>query len=447
MSTRSSLALALLATSSLAACGSTASAPAEGAGGDTGGEPPGAVAPQMLSGPSNSFLEAETSIAVTADGVVAAAYIGESFHSTNGYNFSVDDGQSWQAGQRLDSPGGIEASDPVLTADPSGNLYMVWLGFKRDASGQNPSNFRMWVAKAAAGTTQFVDPVQVGAGVLGTADQLDKPWITTLADGALLATFARTSTGGVLSARSDDAGQSWDVTTIAEDGRSFANLAYPCQAADTGRTYVVYIYSAGFGAPSVRLQWSDDRGDSWPSDNVLDVQASGEPTAFEDPTCVASGNDVWVSYGLSSDSLFGSMSRSPKLDAVRVAHSGDGGVSVAERVDAHDGAAGRYFSHPQLARTATGALELVYYAGQSDGDTAGTLVHARSEDGGATFAPSEVIASPITLSFDRASQLWLGDYVGVAAARDSLYVSYVDNTRSSMQGPTSHVAVWRGPAR
>lgn len=385
--------------------------------------------PGIISLTAKGGLEAETHLAVARSGVVAAAWIAllPSGNSSNGYAFSLDDGASWSAPKALDSPSRQVSSDPVLATDAGNNFFLTWIGFKRAANG-GATDMHVYVARALAGSTTFGETVQVSAPAPG--DQFDKPWITVLRDGALLVTYARTSSGAILAARSTDF-VTWDNQVIVEDN-AFRNLVFPCQSVETGRVFAAYHAGGGIG-----LRWSDDGGTTW---NDADKSAvvppeDGQP-AFDDPTCAAAGNEVWVSYGLSSDAF--STTRSANLTAIRIGHSGDGGKSFDGHFDAHDEGAGGLYLHPYLIRQLDGALDLVYYAGAADGDTAGSLRRARSIDGGQSFAPSVAIHQPLTYLGARDSARWLGDYLGVAWARSNLYVSFTSN-----HGTASHVAFYR----
>jgi len=155
---------------------------------------------------------------------------------------------------------------------------------------------------------------------------------------------------------------------------------------------------------------------------------------FQDPTCVADGSDVWISYGLPAPLPVDGL---PLLDAVRVAHSIDDGASIASRTDAHDGAAPLQLL-PQLVFD--GSLHVVYHAGTAEGDPLGTLRWTRSIDDGATWSPSESLDCPQTFTGKRTVPTWMGDYVGVTSAGGALHVSYVDNTSGF-----SHVAALHLP--
>jgi len=116
-----------------------------------------------------------------------------------------------------------------------------------------------------------------------------------------------------------------------------------------------------------------------------------------------------------------------KLYAVRLAHSADGGQSIASRVDAHDPAAAKFFQHPQLAREPGGGLDLSYYAGDFDKDMAGTFRRSRADGPASPFMPSTVVQTPVDFLTARGDPQWLGDYTGIFAQGGELYLSYAVN--------------------
>jgi hypothetical protein len=384
--------------------------------------------PGVVSTSGHSQAESETHVAIAPNGYVAVAYIGITrTGSTNGYRFSTDYGFTFQPADALDSPAGRETSDPVLATDAKSNFYMSWVEFKRNAQGM-PMDMHVFVAQAPAGTTKFANPVEVTDNPNGT-DMYDKPWVLVTNDGALLVTYARTSTGGIFAARSTDM-RTFSRATIVEDG-GFRNLVFPCQPPTGNRLYVTYHAGGGIG-----LRWSDDAGATWPDTNRTAVAANGEMPAFEDPTCAAAAEDVWMTYGLSTDAF--STTASAKLEAIMLAHSPDGGKTIDTRANVQDTTTAMYALHPYLLREPSGALDLAYYAGSAEGDATGTLRRTRSTDGGKTWPATTVVKSPVVYTGRRDTPQWLGDYFGLAWGMGELYMSYATNTQSVV-----HVAFYR----
>ncbi len=380
----------------------------------------------MVSKSKESLIEAETDLVAAAHGVVAIAYNAQ----TNGpgfigYAFSRDDGTTWEKPQAEHSPKALSASDPVMAVDGKNNIYLAWIGF--NSGTQPPSNYHVYAAVAPAGTTAFGSPVEVNQGT----GAYDKPWITLAGDGAVLITYTKMSTGGIYAARSSD-GMSWDNHVVAE-GNGFRNLAFPCHPTSGPRMYVVY--HSGIG---VRLSWSDDHGVTWDGETEVVPIEDGKP-AFVDPNCAADGNEVWITYGSTIDPPGMGNQESAKLNGIRIAHSNDGGKTIDWVADAQDAQATDLYMLPALVREpVSGALDLVYFAGNFEGDKKGSLRRSRSTDGGKSWIPSLSIRDSITFIVDRTTPNWLGDYLGLRWARGNLYVSFTDNSKG-----TSHISFYR----
>jgi hypothetical protein len=347
-----------------------------------------------------------------------------------GYTFSTDDGASFAPPVILDSPNGGVASDPVIAVDAQGNFYVVWVGYKIDVMG-TPSSMHIYVSKALAGTQAFGAPSEA-SDPLDTS-LYDKPWITVTNTGTILVTYERDTNMvefSLVAARSPD-GVTWQRSFIADDpaGNVFRNLAFPCAPATGSRIWVTYL-ALDVSSTNVELAHSDDGGATWSPG--IRVNLPGEPVAFDDPNCVAEKDDVWVSYGLTHDPPDASAGSAPKLFSIQLAHSGDG-QSIDTRTEAGDTMAAPFFMHPQIAREDSGAIDVVYYAGQDDEDAAGTFRRSRASIPASGFAPSVAVESPLTFLQARGDQRWLGDYTGIFWRAGELYTSYVTNLSGTAQ--------------
>jgi hypothetical protein len=189
------------------------------------------------------------------------------------------------------------------------------------------------------------------------------------------------------------------------------------------------------------LRWSDDHGQSWPSQNVSTGFALPSESAqlqTYDLRCVGEGDDVWVMYGLASGPS--SATAIPPLDSIQVAHSGDAGMTWTERATITR--ADTLFLRPEIAREPSGALQVIAYSGSAEGDTNGAVRRWRSSDGGQSFVEQAVVHAPIVFTGERGNTttLWIGDYSGLAVDQGELFSSYVDNSSGS-----AHVAFSRLP--
>jgi hypothetical protein len=412
----------------VAGCGGEESA-TTGAGGAGGHLPDPTIDAGIISQSATSVREAESSLATTADGRVAVAWIaleaGSSAHI--GYRFSLDRGETWEPVGQLAGPTGGPCADPVLAADPAGNLYLVWLVFAATTSETD----HIYVARSAPGSTAFEAPVEVSDPNDPTF--YDKPTITVTGAGTILAAFTRQV--GLVAARSSD-GVLWERATVVDEPPTRNHIVAGCSTPGGTRVWLTHLHYDDITAErQVFLRWSDDDGASWPAANVTTVSAADElDVGVDDPSCVASGNEVWVLYGRTHDTPsangFGS------LYAVRVAHSADGGQSIAERYDAHDPAFPLEL-HPRFARTDAGGLAIVSYAGASDGDAAGSVRASLSPDA-TTFPATILVHEPVTFLDSRTSLKWIGEYFGVDWRDGNLYTAYIDNS-----GTESHVAFHR----
>ncbi len=418
---RALLSPALLA---LASCGGAG----EGPGGTWISQSPGWV------------RQPDAGVAAAANGLVALVWIdvAATGSSAIGYAFSTDDGAAFGAPGVLLSPGGAIASDPTVAVGADQGFYVSWVGYVADSFG-DASQMHVYVARAAPGATTFGAPIEVTDP--GDPSSYDKPWIKATATGSLVVTYQRVSPAldvGVVAATSDD-GVSWDRAFVADDptGAVFRNLAFACTPPGGGPLWVTYL--GGETSFDVRLARSDDGGATWLPEIL--VSAPGDAVAFDDPSCVAAGDDVRVAYGLTGDTAPYSSGTVPKLNAIVLASSTDGGATIAARADVQDAAAAPYFMHPQIAGEAGGAVDLVYYAGSSADDPAGSFRRSRAASPGSAFAPSVAVGAPIAFLQARDDPRWVGDYAGIFTLGGAAYLGYVVNASGDAHVAFARVAV------
>jgi hypothetical protein len=392
------------------------------AGGWACGSAGGASGPWISQSPGWT-RQPDASVAAAANGLVALVWVdvSTSGQSAVGYAFSTDGGTTFEPPSVFASPSGAIASDPTVAVAPDRSFHAAWVGYRTDALG-TPSAMHVYTAQAPPGATRFGPAVEV----TDPADdaRYDKPWIQVTDAGTVVVVYQRVATPldvGVVAAQSQD-GATWARSFVADDpsGAVFRDLAYPC--ASGGRLWVAYL--AGETSFDVRLARSDDGGQTWAPE--IKVSEPGDPVAFDDPSCVADGDDVWVAYGRTKDTPYDE-AEVQKLDAIVLARSNDGGATIASRASVGDAAVAPYFMHPQIAREPAGALDLVYYTGGSDDDPNGTFRRSRAADPASSFAPSVQVDAPITFLSARADPRWVGDYPGVFALGTDLYMGYVVN--------------------
>lgn len=404
------------------AAGGTGGAGATGGSGGSGGA--GAGLPFTSEGASS--YETEGVVAANGEGDVVAAWLAFFADNTSaiGYAVSHDGGELWTAPAYVESPNGLYASAPVVVADAKKRFTLGWAAFGPDFAMPDE---HIYTARMEAGSDTFGDPIVASDDGTSKTRDFDKPWLAVDANDETLATWADFTDynlgapASLTFARSAD-GKTFQTTTVTNDA-TFGNLAYPCLDRDLGPTAPLYMVHLG-GGLSVTLRKSIDQGKTWAIHDVpaMDVR-------FQDVTCVVHGDDVWVAWG-SGMAQFVPGQTTP-ADAVEVAHSSNGGEAFDPPVTVTAGPLGKHYMFPQLARTAGGKLAVVYYRG-NDGDP-NELVLATSSDG--TTWSESTIATPGTFILDRTLANWLGDYMGIAAAGETLMFAFADNTAGK-----SHVA-------
>ncbi len=385
--------------------------------------------------PNQSFLEAETSLWVHGSTVVAGwiAIPGGPQTSVMGYSISQNSGTTWSPPSAVSSPGGRDSSDPVITSDAQGNFYMAFVGFFRDPKG-NPLDMHVYVAKAPAGSTAFGAPVEV-SDPNESATLYDKPWITVTQNGSIVVSYANfdQATSFALTAAHSTDGITWQRSDITSDPTfsEFSNLSFLCADLAGPRVYSVFGTESAQNVFRIRESFSDDGGVSWHAPLEVAGPGTNEIVTFDDPTCVALGNDLSVLYGVSDMPATG-MSESEASVAIKLAHV-TSGTSVATRTDVQDSTTGALFIHPQITGDATGKLSVAYYAGQFDGDDNGTYRVGPVTWNG--HGPTRAYKDPIFFTSKRGDPQWLGDYTGAVQLGDEVYTTFVVNEPTE-----SHIA-------
>jgi hypothetical protein len=441
----------------LPACGDDAAQPPDAPPMPDAAPPDAAIdaapdARAYLSTGDNQVLESETHVASDGNGHLVAAWIGiNNLGSTNGYAISQDHGLTWSRPTHIDSPmngtNNRESSDPVVASDSAGRFFMSWVGFQRDTQ-QQPIDMHVYVSTLAAGGTAFGTPVEVSNPANTTIQ--DKPWVTVASDDSVLVTWGDlgnfpdfTGANGLQFARSTDHGATFTHTTLANPGDGkFRNLAFPCVDRAGGAYYAVTTSGMARAAQlHVELWRSADSGATW-AKPTADVATDA---VFMDPTCAVHGSDVFIVYP-SGNSPFNTTS-SPQAVSVNSVHAHDnaGTITFDATATVATGPSGTFYLNPQLARTAQGTLEVVFYSGVPN--MPGLLEHAHSTDG--TNWTRDMLEMPGTFTLDRTARTWLGDYIGGYAADGFLYSSYADNAGACSGAPALkcvHIAFTRTPS-
>jgi hypothetical protein len=391
--------------------------------GDDGGDAD-AAAPvtQDLSSSPKSRYESEDQIAVSSDGTLGVLYSTVGTNSEGmGYRFSSDDGKTWSTAGSITLTD-LFPGDPAITTDAAGNFWAAFLGIHLGAG--NVDYTQVFVAKAPKGSTTFGAPVMV-SDPAALQKFRDHPKIFVTKAGTIVIAYMETDsitsgTAAGVSATSTN-GTDWvQHPLVGAPAANFANLFSMCES--TGALYAAFfeIKSATF---DIGIRKSADQGATWSATTV--VSTVGELPAGLDMRCAASGNDVWVMYGV-TDAPAASETVLDSMTQIVVAHSTDGAGTFPDHKSAMDDKAAPKGTLPELVRMDDGTLVVAYIAGKADPDTSGSVRFTSASAGGA-FGASTVVDSPDTYTLSRTSQAWMGDYWGLAARGKSLYFAYPQN--------------------
>ena len=339
----------------------------------------------------------------------------------------------------LASPNGQMASNVTLARDGAGSLFATWASWTPGPDPTQPhvrvSDIHIQFARWPASAEEFEAPVELSEPI--TDSLYDKPWMVLTADDRLVISYSDLRRGGILAVTSADGGASFQRAIVDP---TMANLAALCPDGRPGGAFVAYVAS-GF----IRVAHTADGGVTWSPPVAAAVSDPSGNVAFQDPTCIATGDEVWISYGRTLDGYDVPVQR---LLGVYVAHlilgasTPDSDVIVLDGADAGQtlsdagaatgdgGVPPGFLLFPQLARRGDGRLAIAAYRAAGEGGGAADLVSVISADGGRTFGNARTLATGLTPRLQRHVSDWLGDYFGCGptAGGRGLSVAYVDNT-------------------
>jgi hypothetical protein len=378
-----------------------------------------AVASNRIVSATATGFEAEPSLAADGGGTVVITWmrfprVGV-LQTELGYAVSHDGGATFGVPATIASPVQGLVIDPVVTW--TGTAFdVVWGVVPQSGSGH------VYMARLDHGD-MFATPIDVTPA----GGMVDKPWIVAPTVDRELITWADFATSRIGFAVTGDGGSTFVRSSVDSPPTGASDdLAVACaDPTGGGSLYVAFIRLTGNTA-SARLSRSDDGGTSW---NEVGDASGSDPVVVEDVGCAVRGNEVWISYA-SGTAPFGE-NHFPAGDAVRVAHSSDGGHTFDRVVTASDAIGTTKIQMPQLIDE-RGSLAVAYYQGAADASA--SLVIATSGDGGVSWSRN-MLPSPGTFALDRTKSTWLGDYFGVTAANGGVYLGYGDN-----RSGTTHIA-------
>lgn len=389
----------------------------EGGAGGGGGEAP--TTEGVISENAQSNYETDPRLSVNGD-VVAIVWTGRSLPSapaTVGYTISTNGGASFEAAQNIVSAELDSFQSPDVVVDNGGNAYVVFLGSPRSDGGAT-----IYFASSNGGTS-FSDPVAITD--TETVSYFGRPSLTLTNTNRIVVAYTETvgNTAELRVATREQTGSEWTIQQLSQGGPSHS-FPTPCAAAETlmGRTYLVALVQG-----RVSLSRSEDNGDTW---NGIQASEDGDQVRGR-PSCVAQGDHVWVSYGVSGDT---------GLDAIKVAYSPDGGETIMDVGVVSDPEIRPVHALHQLAVEPPETGHLLYYNGAGLSDQGASLRRVRFTptnlvqeppmlpDDPPLGLPSVLVHEPVTLQLVDDDVRWLGNAIGLDFDGSDLYVAYVDNS-------------------
>jgi len=336
----------------------------------------------------------------------------------------------------LASPNGQMASNITLARDGEGSLFVAWASWTPGPDPAQPhvqaSDIHIQFARWPAGASGFGTPVELSEPI--TDSLYDKPWMIVTADDVIVVSYSDLRRGGILSVTSSDGGASFQHAVVDP---TMANLSATCPDGRPGGAFVTY-----FANRSIRVAHTADGGITWSAPVAVAVSNPSGDVAFHDPTCVANGDEVWISYGRTHDGYDVPVAR---LFEVHVAHMTLGAATPDRDATALDGAgadqalfdasgpggdggiAPGFLLFPQLSRRGDGTLGLAAYRAASEDTGAAAVVSLVSADSGRSFGNATTFATGLTARLQRHVPDWLGDYFGWGQTATGMGAAFVDN--------------------
>jgi hypothetical protein len=357
--------------------------------------------------------QSETALAVGPTGQLGIVFIGP---LAIGYTASTDDGDTWSTPVQIAAPAGRSGVDPAITFGADGTAYISFLGLRYDNSGQI-SDRHIYVTQVPPNGMPGL-PLEVSNPAI--TDAFDKPWIIPLKPKGFLVT-STSDNGSIIYLSRDDGSGTWTLSSLTPDSTLRA-VAYPCTGGDGAHVFIVNITPT-----TVELTTSADAGVTW-SKPIL-ASAPGEAVAFDPPSCVTDGKQVWISYGVLGTP--GGFLTSDISAHVVVARSDDQGKSISARGHVYD--KGSYL-HPALARSDSGALAVMTYTDAMNG-----TLDLRWGSDLTTMTSSATLLGMLTFTADRTGLDWLGDYTSLSFENGVIRAAFADN--GPKPGGGSHASI------
>ena len=399
-------------------------------------------------------LQSETTIAVNGANILVGFNDGDL--RGQAVAFSRDSGATWSGGRLPSFPGVIgNAGDPALAVAPGGRIFHAYLA----------ANAVGFIAIALAysddGGATWNGPVNASASLGGLSSSLDKPWMTVdnIAGSPFRGNIYVTCTRFVASGqdsisfmRSTDGGKTFSqalaLSTIgASEVAAFQDLQGSFIA--IGPNGEVYVSWYDTRVDGIRIARSTDGGATF-SSPVTALSSIGFGSSYYVPGTfdVAAFGQVAVdtSSGPNRGAVYVTTNvlSFPGYDLdVKLAHSGDGGITWDAPVRVNNDTTFTSQFQPAIAVAANGNVGVAFYDRRNDPNDVLTDVYlAISSDGGKTFPTQQRVTTESWLTLPTPIGYrtgYHGDYNQIVASGGNFYLSWGDDRDGT--DPTVFMAV------
>lgn len=438
-----------------------------------------------VDGGGDGFVQNEISLTTVAGqaGYLAMAYNDFAGTGQLGIAYSSNYGSTWNTTQlpfpnSLLMPGGtpggpamINAFDPSITTDSSGNLYTAFIATgAQTMGGQGDSGLyvatSLWPAGNGGQTwnpavtvsydppstqTTYPDPnyrfndrVQITtdrtAGVYSGNVYVswirDRGWYDK-SDPTNPPNFAPPS--DIFFSNSTNSGGSFSTRVQVNDAaQNLGNMPVPRVGAD-GTVYVSWldydVWNGGTG--TIWLDRSTDGGVTWNLDqqvsqitlpplNVSTAAGASDARAKGAPVLATSPNDanaLYIVYAADPNTGAGD-----EAD-IYLIRSGDKGASWSSPVRVNNDSTVNDQILPWIDIKPDGTIDVAWYDRRNDAnDVLWDVYIAKSTDGGASFSGNVMLND---ISFSTPAGTWMGEYLGLAVDSTDAYVAF---TSSALDG-------------
>lgn len=425
------------------------------------GKSAGAVTPNYRPNPQSGTTQSEVSVDVnplderhvfvspnTTNWPVTTLY------GTGGY-LTTNAGTSWTG---FDNPPyGATSGDPAVSFGTTGQIYTGYIDAGANDGGQgvavttnNGTNWsRYVVAPAPPGASDLLDKNHLVA---------DKKVGSPFENRVYAAWTAFVSSSGnnndIEFRYSTNNGQSWSTSTNISQATNAGShdQGIHLSTGPNGEVYALWAvydnWGAGvYGEDAIGFNKSTDGGATWPAARKIytgtnfgirgnlankgNIRVSSFPVMAVDRTAGANSGNLYAVWPQKSVAPAGS---DPDIVLTR---STDGGTTWTPPIRVNDDPInnGKDQYYPWITvDQATGAVYVIFYDSRDVPNDSANVYIARSTDGGLTFANMKVTDrafKPKTIS--GLASGYQGDYIGIAAHKNTVYPTWADDRTGNYQ--------------